>query len=115
MGKSFEKQIKTIEDMSKKQVDALEKLKSKEETKPIEDKSNNKSRATIIFNELINKRKDLMSELCDIVDYNNLKFEYIGRTIDVSFYEYKDYKELFNIIKNSRIKFSKAKNEQNEF
>ena len=115
MGKAFEKQIKTIEDQGKNQVDALEKLKSKEETKPIEDKSNNKSRATIIFNELINKRKDLMSELCDIVDYNNLKFEYIGPTNDVSFYEYKDYKELFNIIKNSRIKFSKAKNKQNEF
>ena len=115
MGKAFEKQIKTIEDKGKKQVDALEKLKSKEETKPIEDKSNNKSRATIIFNELINKRKDLMSELFDIVDYNNLKFEYIGPTNDVSFYEYKDYKELFNIIKNSRIKFSKAKNKQNEF
>ena len=115
MGKAFEKQIKTIEDKGKKQVDALEKLKSKEETKPIEDKSNNKSRATIIFNELINKRKDLMSELFDIVDYNNLKFEYIGPTNDVSFYEYKDYKELFNIIKNNRIKFSKAKNKQNEF
>ena len=65
-------------------------MKPKEETKPIEDKSNNQSRATIIFNELINKRKDLMKELYDSVDYNNLKFEYIGPTNDVSFYKYKD-------------------------
>ena len=57
MGKAFEKQIKTIEDQGKKQTDALENLKSKEEARPIEDKSNNKSKATIIFNELINKRK----------------------------------------------------------
>ena len=45
-----------------------------------------------------------MSELYDSVDYNNLKFEYVGSTNDVSFYEYKDSEELFNIIKNSEIK-----------
>ena len=74
-------------------------MKPKEETKPIKDTSNNQSRATIIFNDLINKRKELMSELYDSVDYNNLKFEYMGPTKDVSFYEYMDSKELFNAIK----------------
>ena len=115
MGKAFEKQIKTIEDQGKKQVDALKSLKPKKETKPIEGKPNNQSRAAIIFNELINKRKELMSELYDSVDYNNLKFEYVGPTKDVSFYEYKDSKELFNAIKNNQIKFSEVKNKQNEF
>ena len=90
-------------------------MKPKEETKSIKDKSNNQPRAKIIFNELINKRKELMSELYDSIDYNNLKFEYVGSTKDVSFYEYKDSKELFNMIKNSQIKFSEAKNKQNEF
>ena len=65
LGKAFEKQIKTIEDQGKKQVDALENLKPKEETKPIDNESNNQSKATIIFNELINKGKDLMKELYD--------------------------------------------------
>ena len=115
LGKDFEKQIKTIEDQGEKQVEALKGLKPKEQTKPIEDKSNNQSRATIIFNELINKRKELMSELYDSVDYNNLKFEYVGPTNDVSFYEYMDSKELFNKIKNNQIKFSEVKNKQNEF
>ena len=115
MGKTFEKQIKTIEDQGQKQIDTLEKLKSKEETKPIGDKSNNQSKAAIIFSELINKRKKIMSELYDSVDYNNLKFEYVGPTKDVSFYEYKDSKELFNAIKNNQIKFSEVKNKQNEF
>ena len=41
LGKAFDKQIKSIEDQGKKQVDALEKLKPKEEIKPIEGKSNN--------------------------------------------------------------------------
>ena len=111
MGKAFEKQIKTIEDQGKKQVDALENLKLKEETKPIEDKPN---QSTIIFNELINKRK-LMSELYDSVDYNNLKFEYVGPTKDVSFNEYKDSKELFNAIKNSQIRLDYAIKRLNEF
>ena len=57
LGKAFEKQIKTIEDQGRKQIDALKNLKLKEETKLIEDKSNNQSKAAIIFNELINERK----------------------------------------------------------
>ena len=115
LGKAFEKQIKTIEDQGKKQVDALENLKPKEETKPIKDTSNNQSRATIIFNDLINKRKEIMSELHDSVDYSNLKLEYVGPSKDASFYEYMNSKELFNAIKNSQIKFSEVKNKQNEF
>ena len=84
LGKAFKKQIKTIEDQGEKQIDALKDLKPKEQAKPIEDKSNNQSKATIIFNELINKRKELMSELYDSVDYNNLNFEHVGPTKDVS-------------------------------
>ena len=58
LGKAFEKQIKIIEDQGEKQVEALKDLKSKEQTKPIEDKSNNnQSKAAIIFNDVINKRK----------------------------------------------------------
>ena len=92
MGKAFEKKKKTIEDQGQKQVKVLENLKPKEQTKPIEDKSNNQSKATTIFNDLINKRKETMSELYDSVDHNNLKFKYIGPTKDVSFYEYRDSK-----------------------
>ena len=57
LGKASEKQIKTIEDQGKKQLDALKILKLKENTRPTEDESNNQSKAKIIFNELINKRK----------------------------------------------------------
>ena len=114
MGKAFEKQIKTIKDQGQKQIDALKSLKPKEQTKPIEDKSNKKSKAAIIFDDLINKRKGLMKELYDSVDYNNLKFEFVGPTKDVNFYEYMDSKELFNAIKNYRISFDDALKKQNE-
>ena len=49
------------------------------------------------------------------VDYNNLKFEYLGPTKDVSFYENMDSKKLFTEIKNNQIKFSEVNNKQNEF
>ena len=65
LGKAFEKQIKIIEDQGKKQVKALEDLKPKEQKNPIEDKSNSQSKATDIFNEQINKRKQLLIELYD--------------------------------------------------
>ena len=68
LGKAFDEQIKAIEDQGKNQVDALEKLKPKEETKPIENKSSNQSKAATIFNKLISKRKELMNKLYDSVD-----------------------------------------------
>ena len=103
LGKAFEKQIKTIEDQGEKQVDALKDLKPKEQTKPIEDKPNNQSKPTVIFNDLINKRKKIMSELHNSVEYNNLTFECVGPTKDASFYEYKDSKELLIAIKIIRL------------
>ena len=90
-------------------------MKLKEETKPIEDKPNSQSIDTIIFNELINKRKELMRELYDSVDYNNLNFEYLGPTKNLSFYEYKNSKELFNAIKKNQTKFSEGRIKQNGF
>ena len=56
-----------------------------------------------------------MNDLYDCVDYKDLKFEYVGPTEDVSFYEYMNSKEHFNAIKNSRIKFCDMLNKQNEF
>ena len=90
-------------------------MKPNKQAKPTEDKSNNQSRATIMFNDLINKRKEIVSELHDNVDYNNLTFEYVDPTKDANFYEYMDSKELFSAIKNNQIKFSELKNKQNEF
>ena len=67
-------------------------MKPKEEVKPIEDTPNNQSTATLIFTDLINIRKELMSKLHDSVGYNYLNFEYVGPTRDVSFYGYMDSK-----------------------
>ena len=64
---AFEKQIKTIEDRGQKQIKALENLKPKEQTKLTEDNSNNQSKATTIFNDLINKWVKYMTVLTIII------------------------------------------------
>ena len=71
----MKKQIETIEDQGEKQIKALESLKSKEQKKAVEGKSNNQSMAAIIFNDLIKKRKSIMNELYESVDKNKLYFE----------------------------------------
>ena len=47
-----------------------------------------------------------MNKLYDSADCNKLKFEYVGPTEDVSFYEYKISKEIFNTIRDNKIGFS---------
>ena len=91
-------------------------MKPKEETKAAEDKSNNKSKAEIIFNELINKRKYLVKKLHDSVDYENLNFKHVDpKNNDVGFYGYINSKKPFSIIKNNEISFDDALKSQNEF
>ena len=85
LGKAFQKQIKINDDQGQKQAKVLENLKPKEQTKTIECKLNNQTRATTIFNDLINK-KSIMIKLHESVNYNNLKFEHVGPTNNVTFY-----------------------------
>ena len=80
MGKAFEKQIKTIEDQGKKQTDALKVLEPKEQTKPVEINLIISQKLKSYLMILLTKEKKIMSWLYDSVDYNNLKFEYVGPT-----------------------------------
>ena len=114
LGKAFEKQVKTIEDQGKKQVDPLKDLKPKEQTKAIEGESNNQSIAANIFYDLTNKRKKIMNDLYESGDMNKLSFKYVGNTKDGSFYEYMDSKELFDRIKNNQLKFDDTLKKQKE-
>ena len=115
--KAFAKQIKTIEDQWKMQVEGLKDLKSEEQTKATEGKSNNKNNQSIaanIFNDLIKKGKSIMNELYESFVRNKLYFEYVDPAKCVSFYEYYDSKELFNEIKNNRFRFDEALKKQKD-
>ena len=64
MGKAFEKQIKTIEDQGKKQVEVLKDLKPSNQTKAIKDKSDDKlSVMNKTLKEIEKNQKKLKSNL----------------------------------------------------
>ena len=73
LGKVFEKQIKTIEDQGKKQVNA-------NQDKQIINKDDYKDKLLLskereIFKGISNKRFDKIEELNNKIDYNNLEYE----------------------------------------
>ena len=81
-GKAFEKQIKTIEDQAKKQVDALKVLK----LKPVESGSNNKP--VIIqefYDKILEERMDAILEMNDKIDFGNLIDNFTGPTSSINF------------------------------
>ena len=71
LGKAFEKQIKTIEDQGKKQVDALKVL----EPKAIESGSNNKPVITKeIYDKILEERMDEILKASREINYNSLVY-----------------------------------------
>ena len=57
----------------------------------------------------------MINKLYESVDYNNLKFEDVSFTKDVSFYEFMNFKELFDRIKNNQIMFNETIEKQKLF
>ena len=71
LGKTFEKQIKTIEDQGKKQVEALKDLKPEEQTIAIENDSNGKLLIQKeIYDKLLDDRADDIPEIAKEINYN---------------------------------------------
>ena len=87
MGKAFEKQIKTIEDQGKKQVEALKDLKPKNQTKKMEEKSGNK---LLIQKEnddrLLNERVDEIRKISREINYNKLIYYFNSGYCSNKFY-----------------------------
>ena len=67
LGRAFEKQIKTTEDKGQKQIDGLESLKPKEQTKAItyDDESSQQKEGSYnkIFDEKLDEMQDLSREI----------------------------------------------------
>ena len=82
LGKAFEKQIKTIEDQGKKQVDALKVL----EPKAIESGSNNKPLITKeIYDKILEERMDEILKMSREINYSNLVYDFKVLTPSINF------------------------------
>ena len=95
MGKAFEKQIKTIDDQGKKQVEALKDIEPKEQTKLIENKSNK------IFNRLFEKKAAEIQKTSKEIDFNKLVYYFKAPNIaPINFIRFRGPLQIFNELKN---------------
>ena len=103
LGKAFEKQIKTIEDQGKKQVDALESLKPKEQTKAITYKSDDDDNTPIskeIDDEISEERMDEILKMSREINYSNLVYDFKGTTPSINFTIFGGPMYTYNQLKN---------------
>ena len=110
LGKTFQKQIKTIEDQGKKQADALENLKRK----AIESGSNdNKPIITKeIYNKILEERMDKILEMSKEIDYSNLVYHFKGPTHPVNFAIFGGPMYTYNQLKNGDISLQQVEKQQ---
>ena len=90
LGKTLEKQIKTIKDQGKKQVKAIQDNK---QTVNKDDDYKDKlllSREREIFKDIHNKRLDKIEELSNKIDYNDLKYVAVNNRTSYNFSELED-------------------------
>ena len=118
LGKPFEKQIKTIEDQGERQIKAIQ---DQGEIKTIKTYTYDNedtpliSKQKEIFNELVDKRLEEITNLDIKVNSDNLIYRYKGNTADEKFDESDNAFSLLDIIRDGKISLADAKNDQEEF
>ena len=111
-GKAFDKQIKTIEDQGKKQVDALKILEPKE----IESASNNKPVITKeIYDKTLVERMDEILEMSREISYNKLVYNFKGPTSPISFTKFGGPMYTYNQLKNGDTALQEVGKQQKDF
>ena len=120
LGKSFEKQIKTIEDQGEKQIKAIQ--SNKQQSISDNDYKDKLliSREIDVFKNIYNKRLDKIEELNNKIDYNNLKYvvEKSGvkkNSVEYDFKKIKDPITFLNNIKEGKISIQEAKDKQKNY
>ena len=107
LGKAFDKQIKTIEDQGKKQVDALNTLKSdnKITIKKYACDPNDTpfiSKQKEIFNKLVDERLEKITDLDKKVNSDDLVYRYKCRLADTKFDEFDIALDIINKIQDGK-------------
>ena len=107
LGKAFDKQMKTIEYQGKKQVDALNTLKSDDKiaiekyTYDLKD-TPFISKQKEIFNILVDEKIEKITDLDEIVNHNDLIYRYKGKVADTKFNEFDNALDIINKIQDSK-------------
>ena len=109
LGKPFEKQIKTIEDQGKKQVQALK-------TKTISDTSDNSpSISKEIYDKLLDERIDEILEMRREIDYYNLVYKFKCSAKPISFTKFGGPMYTYGQLKKDVKTLQQVEKEQEDF
>ena len=112
LGKTFEKQTKTIEDKGEKQIKAIQ-----DNRKQLISDDDYKNKLLIlkereIFKDIYNKRLDKLEGLNNKIDFDNLKYVVESSGDEYSFNKIEDPIALLNDIKKGKISLEEAKEKQ---
>ena len=118
MGKAFEKQTKTVEDQGEREIKAIQ---NQGEIKTIKKYTYDNedtpliSKQKVIFNKLVDKRLEEITNLDTKVNSDGLIYRYKGNTADAKFDQFNNAFSLLDKIKDDRICLADAKNDQAKF
>ena len=117
LGKTFEKQIKTIEDQGKKQVKAIQDNKHLVNINKDDDYKDKLllSKEREIFKDIYNKRLDKIEELNNKIDYDNLQYVAVNSGKIYNFSELTDPLTFLDEIKKCKMSLEEAKNYQQNY
>ena len=119
LGKSFEKQMKTIEDQGEKQIDALKDLKPKEQTKTItyksDDDNDKTSTSKKIYDEILAERIDEILKMSKESSHGDLVYDFKGPTPPINFGKYGGPMYIYGHMKNGEKHYNKQRKSKNVF
>ena len=115
MGKTFEKQIKTIEYQGEKQIKAIQDQRQVKTIKKHDHDAEDTpfiSKQKEIFNELVDGRLEKMNDLNEKVNSDGLIYGYKGNTADFNFDEFDNAFGITDKIRDGKIDLADMKNNQ---
>ena len=120
LGRAFDKQIKTIQDQGKRQVDALNTLKfdNKITNKKYTYDPNDTPFISIqkeIFNKLVDEKLEKITDLDKKVNNDDLIYRYKGRLADTKFDEFDNAIGVINKIRDGKKDLAGVKKNQQKF
>ena len=116
LGKAFEKQIKTIEDKGQKQIDFLESLKPKEQTKAITYDDESLEQKEESYNKLFDEKRNEIQELSREIDYKNLNYHFTTKASgSINFIKFEGPFSFFKKIRDGDISLKMAEEDQEKF
>ena len=112
LGKSFEKQIKSIEDQGEKQIKAIQDQRQVKTIKKYDHDAEDTpfiSKQKEIFNELVDERLEKITDLDKKVNSDDLIYRYKGNTPDLNFDEFDNAFDIIDKVRDGKIDLADVK------